>query len=146
MDFIYDGHGEDTIAVEVASSNSHSRRGLNKLLRDIPRLRDSVYLVYPDSPIIQPKHAPDHIGELPLDIFLLAVAAQSVQEMLAKGGLSSPANYRVKQHSNKVCSKVFAVGAAGRLGVAALSLAPILFLIVLARVVAGLFPTLLVAF
>ena len=102
VDFIYDGHGEDTIAVEVASSNSHSRRGLNKLLRDIPRLRDSVYLVYPDSPIIQPKHAPDHIGELPLDIFLLAVAAQSVQEMLAKGGLSSPANYRVKQPSTEL--------------------------------------------
>ena len=65
------------LAFEVASSPTHSRRGLRALVARYPRFGGRCYLVAPGVPVLLSERAPDGIGTLPLDVLLLAAGAQS---------------------------------------------------------------------
>ena len=75
-DFIYD-HPDHPVAVEVASSRNHSRKGLIRLMERHPQFRGACYMVSPDAVKIHPNGSPDGVGSIPLDLFLLCVSAQA---------------------------------------------------------------------
>jgi uncharacterized protein len=76
VDFIYD-HPEHPLAFEIASSGSHSRRGIRRFLERFPRFRERCYLVAPDLTPTLPGSTSDGVGTLPLDLLLLAVGWQA---------------------------------------------------------------------
>lgn len=88
VDLIYDDPRQP-LAFEIASSPSHSQRGLSALIERYPRFRGYAYLVAPQATVIQPHQAAPGIGMLPLDTFLLAVGAQAQQAMFARLGVSA---------------------------------------------------------
>ena len=88
VDLIYDDPRQP-LAFEIASSDSHSQRGLSALIERHPRFRGHSYLVAPQASVIHPDPAGSGIGMLPLDTFLLAVGAQAHQAMLARLGVTA---------------------------------------------------------
>lgn len=104
-DFIYDSTGEGILGIEISSSPSHSRRSLAKCQQEIPQLRDSCYLVTPNSPVIHPRLSAEGIGEMPLAAFLLAANAQSIQHALTKGGRVKGVSYRVKTATRELLDR-----------------------------------------
>ena len=88
VDLIYDDPGQP-LAFEIASSPSHSLRGLQALIQRHPHFRGHSYLVAPQATVIHPRDDTRGIGMLPLDTFLLAVGAQAHQAMLTRLGVSS---------------------------------------------------------
>ena len=88
VDLIYDDPRQP-LAFEIASSPSHSRRGLEALIERHDHLRGHSYLIAPQAAVIHPRDDSRGIGMLPLDTFLLAVGAQAHQAMLARLGVSA---------------------------------------------------------
>ena len=88
VDLIYDDPRQP-LAFEIASSPSHSFRGLEALVDNHPRFGGHSYLVAPQAAVIHPHDDSRGIGMLPLDTFLLAVGVQAHQAMLIRLGLSS---------------------------------------------------------
>lgn len=76
VDFVYD-HPAHPIAVEVASSRNHSRKGLIRFMEKHPQFRGACYIVSPDAVKTHPNSSPDGVGAIPLDQFLLCVSAQA---------------------------------------------------------------------
>ena len=85
VDLIYDDPRQP-LAFEIASSPSHSLRGLEALIERHDHFHGNSYLVAPQAAVIHPQDDSRGIGMLPLDIFLLAVGAQAHQSMLARLG------------------------------------------------------------
>ena len=100
VDFIFGGETEDPLAFEVGNSKDHHLKGLKKLVEEKEKFRGNSYMVTPRSPVVRPEHHPLGIGELPLAVFLLAANAQSVQEMILRGGVTKGKNYRVLEPCN----------------------------------------------
>lgn len=90
VDLVYDDPRQP-LAFEIASSDSHSQRGLSALVKRHSRFRGHTYLVAPQASVIHPDPAGSGIGMLPLDTFLLAVGAQAHQAMLTRLGVSTNA-------------------------------------------------------
>ena len=88
VDLIYDDPRQP-LAFEIASSPSHSLRGLEALIERHHRFRGNSYLIAPQATMIHPHDDSRGIGMLPLDTFLLAVGAQAHQAMLARLGVSA---------------------------------------------------------
>jgi predicted AAA+ superfamily ATPase len=80
VDFVYD-HPETPLALEIGSSASHHRRGLNAFTARFPRFRGRCFLVAPGLVPTRPADNPDGVGTLSLDLLLLALSAQSVREL-----------------------------------------------------------------
>ncbi len=95
VDLVYDEPGQP-LAFEIASSAGHSRKGLMALVNAHPEFWGHCYLVAPQAPVIHADTTETGIGMLPLDIFLLAVSAQSHRAMATRLGvpLGSAANHR----------------------------------------------------
>ena len=88
VDLIYDDPRQP-LAFEIASSPSHSLRGLEALIERHYRFHGHSYLVAPQAAVIHPADDNRGIGMLPLDTFLLTVGAQAHQAMLARLGVTA---------------------------------------------------------
>ena len=88
VDLIYDDPRQP-LAFEIASSPSHSLRGLEALIERHYRFHGNSYLIAPQAAVIHPEDDRRGIGMLPLDTFLLAVGAQAHQAMLARLGVTA---------------------------------------------------------
>ena len=76
VDLVYD-HPRQPMAFEISLSRDHSRRGLRALMDRNARFRNRCYLVVARNALaLAPEESPDGVGELPLDLFLLAVGGQ----------------------------------------------------------------------
>ncbi len=88
VDLIYDDPRQP-VAFEIALSRRHSRAGLRAFMEQHPRFRGHCYLVVAHQPIaLPPQDSPDGIGEVPLDLFLLAVGRQHDQALAGRLGVS----------------------------------------------------------
>ena len=88
VDLVYDDPRQP-MAFEVALSRKHGRSGLRSFMEQHPRFRGHCYLVVAHQPIaLSPQESPDGIGELPLDLFLLAVGSQHDQALARRLGVS----------------------------------------------------------
>jgi hypothetical protein len=76
VDLIYDDP-EQPLAFEIGMSGSHPRSGLRALIERHPRFAGNCYVVAQQSLPISPQDSQDGIGVIPLDLFLLAVSAQT---------------------------------------------------------------------
>ena len=85
MDLVYDDPRQP-LALEVASSPGHSRKGLKALIDRYPRFAGHSYLVAPQATTISAERTDSGIGMLPTDTFLSAVGAQAHRAMLARIG------------------------------------------------------------
>ncbi len=86
VDLIYDDPRQPLV-LEIASSPSHSRRGLTAFIERHPSFAGHSYLIAPQAAVIHPGEEASGIGTLPLDMFLMAVGAQSQQAMLDRLGV-----------------------------------------------------------
>jgi len=76
VDLVFD-HPEFPMAFEIASSARHSRVGMRRFLDENPRYRGRSYIVAPEIAMTVADSSHDGIGTLPLDLYLIAVSAQS---------------------------------------------------------------------
>ncbi len=83
IDFVYD-HPDQPLAFEIAQSGSHHRKRIQAFIERYPRFQGRCYLVAENVRPILPQMNWDHVGELPLDLFLLAVGAQAERAMAAR--------------------------------------------------------------
>ena len=87
IDLIYDDPRQP-LAFEVSLSRDHGREGLRVFLEQNPRFKNHCYLVVAHSPIsLSPRESPDGIGEIPLDLFLLAVGRQHERALANRLGV-----------------------------------------------------------
>ena len=76
VDLVYD-HPRAPLAFEVSLSRSHDRHGLRAFMEQNPRFKGQCYVVVARNALaIPPEESRDGIGELPLDLFLMAVGRQ----------------------------------------------------------------------
>ncbi len=85
VDLVYDDPRQP-LALEVASSPGHSRKGLKALIDRYPRFAGHSYLVAPQATTISAERTDSGIGMLPTDAFLSAVGAQAHRAMLTRIG------------------------------------------------------------
>ena len=78
VDFVYDDPVYP-MAFEIGSSNKHSRSGLKKFLQENPKFQKRCYYVAPDLPFLSAKESSSGVGELPLDLLLIAAGLQQDQ-------------------------------------------------------------------
>ena len=88
VDLVYDEPGQPQ-AFEIASSPRHSRKGLVALIAERPEFWGHCYLVAPQAPVFRADRTDSGIGTLPLDVFLLAVGAQSLKAITDRLGVSA---------------------------------------------------------
>lgn len=87
VDLIYD-HPTAPLAFEVASSPTHSRAGLQALMRRFDRFRGGCYLIAPSATLLRPEKARDGIGSMPMDVFLVCVGRQADLAMRRRVGVA----------------------------------------------------------
>lgn len=88
VDLVYD-HPSHPLAFEISRSRDHKRLGLRAFLDRNPRFRNRCYLVVADRAIsLPPEESPDGVGEMPLDLFLLAVGSQHDRAVAGRFGAS----------------------------------------------------------
>jgi len=75
VDFIYDDPFHP-MAFEVGSSRSHSRSGLKEFLKQNPKFKNGCYYVAPHLPFLSAEKSSSGIGNIPLDLLLLATGLQ----------------------------------------------------------------------
>jgi len=85
VDLVYD-HPDRPLAFEVASSVTHTRKGLHALTERFPRFQGGCYVVAPDAFPTAPGDSEDEVGVLPLDLLLLATSAQAERELRLRLG------------------------------------------------------------
>ena len=85
VDLIYD-HPSAPVALEIASSAGHQRRGLVRFQEQHPRFAGHCYLVAPNARPLHPAESLDGVGVLPLDAALLAVAVQTRRSLAKRLG------------------------------------------------------------
>ena len=76
VDLIFD-HPESPMAFEVGLNPKHHRRGLSSFAGKYGRFEKACYLISPDIPPTLPDDRLDHVGLIPLDMFLAAAGAQA---------------------------------------------------------------------
>lgn len=75
VDFIYDDPVYP-IAFEIGSSNKHSRSGLKKFLQENPKFQKGCYYVAPGLQFLSAEESSSGVGDLSLDLLLLATGLQ----------------------------------------------------------------------
>ncbi|WP_419946389.1 ATP-binding protein [Candidatus Poriferisodalis sp.] len=90
VDLIYDDPRQP-LAIEIASSPDHHRRGLAALVERHPRFHGHSYLVAPGADVVPASREISGLGTFPLDAFLLAIGDQARLAMLTRLGIPSPA-------------------------------------------------------
>ena len=75
VDFVYDDPVHP-MAFEVGTSKTHSRSGLRKFLQENPKFQKGCYYVAPGLQFLSAEESSSGIGELPLDLLLLATGLQ----------------------------------------------------------------------
>ncbi len=75
VDLVYDDPNQP-LAFEIGTSKNHPQSGLKKFLKENPKFQKGVYYVAPDLQFLSPKDSSSGIGELPLDLLLLAIGLQ----------------------------------------------------------------------
>lgn len=85
VDFVFDQPSAE-LAIEVGSSDGHSRAGLQAFGVRYLRFRNRCWLVTPDSPYIRPEQSMSGVGSIPLDRFLLAASAQAERDLVTRLG------------------------------------------------------------
>lgn len=85
VDLVYD-HPTDPMAIEVAISSGHSRKGLTEFARQHPRFRGRCWLAAEDSLGVLPSAGTSLIGTVPVDLLLLAIGAQTARAMAGRFG------------------------------------------------------------
>ena len=86
VDFVYDDP-RYPLALEIGSSSKHSRQSLRELLKEQPRFKGGCYYVAPGTNFISAKNSNSGIGQLPLDLLLLASGIQQEQALKARLGI-----------------------------------------------------------
>ncbi|MGI8574990.1 MAG: ATP-binding protein [Egibacteraceae bacterium] len=84
IDLVYDA--PRPLAFEVSTSASHSRRGLLAFRQHHHRFGLGCYLVAPNLSVVAPQPSNDHVGTLPLDLFLLLVGRQASRALARRLG------------------------------------------------------------
>jgi predicted AAA+ superfamily ATPase len=82
VDLVYDDPN-GRLALEVATSSSHRRHGLDALLKRHPRFQGCAYMITAEGLPFAQSPGEDGIGTIPLDLFLIAVG-RSMQRALAR--------------------------------------------------------------
>ena len=80
IDFVME-LSEGAIAIEVGSSDSHSRAGSMAFVERHPRFAGRTWFVSPNSPVLAPAEAKSGIGSLPIDRLLLVVSRLAERAM-----------------------------------------------------------------
>ncbi|MDE0092288.1 MAG: DUF4143 domain-containing protein, partial [Oligoflexia bacterium] len=75
VDFIYDD-AIHPMAFEIGTSKKHSRSGLKQFLQENPKFQKGCYYVAPDLHFLSAEESSSGIGNLPLDLLLLATGLQ----------------------------------------------------------------------
>ena len=75
VDFIYDDPVQP-LAFEIGTSKTHSRSGLKKFIQENPKFHKGAYYVAPGLHFLSVEDSSSGIGELPLDLLLLAAGLQ----------------------------------------------------------------------
>lgn len=83
VDLLLD-HPEHPLAFEVASSASHSLKGLRALQRRHPRFAGRCYLVHPGAIPAAPERHPSGIGRIPLALLLATIGLQAEREQKSR--------------------------------------------------------------
>lgn len=78
VDFVYDDPAYP-MAFEIGSSNKHSRSGLKKFLQENQKFQKRCYYVAPDLQFLSAEESSSGVGELPLDLLLIAAGLQQDQ-------------------------------------------------------------------
>lgn len=78
VDLVYDDPN-GPLAIEVASSASHHRRGLLRFRERYPQF--STWLTFPTAPWIPPERTDDKVGTVPTDLLLLMIGRQAEQAL-----------------------------------------------------------------
>lgn len=96
VDLIYD-QPDAPLAFEIGSSRAHHRRGLHAFVARFPRFKNRCFLIAPELAAVRPADTEDGLGQLPLDVFLLAVSAlaeRRLADRLSTGVLSATASHK----------------------------------------------------
>jgi hypothetical protein len=75
VDLVYD-HPVSPLAIEVATSSSHSRGGFAEFVRAHPRFANRCWLASADAPGIAPGPENQGVGTVPVDLLLMAIGSQ----------------------------------------------------------------------
>ena len=75
VDFIYDDPVHP-MAFEIGTSKNHSRSGLKKFLQENPKFHKGTYYVAPGLQLLLAEDSSSGVGDLPLDLLLLATGLQ----------------------------------------------------------------------
>ena len=75
MDFIYDDPVQ-SMAFEIGTSRTHSRSGLKKFLQENPKFHKEAYYVAMGLQFLSAEDSSSEVGDLPLDLLLLATGLQ----------------------------------------------------------------------
>ena len=80
IDFIYDDSNYP-LALEIGSFSKHTRQGLKEFLKEQPQLHGGCYYIAPGINFMSAKTSKTGIGQLPLDLLLIAVGIQQEQSL-----------------------------------------------------------------
>jgi predicted AAA+ superfamily ATPase len=83
VDLIYDDV-DHPLAFEISVAGNHRRAGLRALISRHKKFHGKCYIVAQQTIPISPMDSPDGIGVIPLDMFLLAVSAQTEAALQAR--------------------------------------------------------------
>lgn len=86
VDFIYNDP-RYPLALEIGSSSKHPRHSLRELLKKQPQFKEGCYYVAPGINFISAKNSRSGIGQLPLDLLLLASGIQQEQSLKTRLGV-----------------------------------------------------------
>ena len=75
VDLVYDDPTQP-LAFEIGTSKSHSRSGLKKFLQENPKFQRGCYYVAPGLQFLSAEDSSSGVGDLPLDLLLLATGLQ----------------------------------------------------------------------
>lgn len=76
VDFVVD-HPQEPFAVEVASSDGHTRKGLRAFVDRYPRFSGRTWVTWPGAPFVDASTADDGIGSISLVALLVAVGLRA---------------------------------------------------------------------
>jgi predicted AAA+ superfamily ATPase len=85
VDLVYD-HPSAPMAIEVATSGRHTRRGLLEFARQHPRFHGHCWLATQSPFGIVPSAGAGGVGTVPVDLLLLAIGAQTTRAMAQRFG------------------------------------------------------------